>query len=111
MSYRISSGHLVVSQFAQEEEEFIRTVSLKLEASKTQQYAGNEFVSSELFRQAGIGQSKSENVGAQSSNHCCSKNPQVSSGSDGSKRTNIFPRETIRKMHESAEFPLPRWFP
>lgn len=38
----------------QEEEEFIRTVSLKLEASKTQQYSdGNEFVSSELFRQAG----------------------------------------------------------
>jgi len=99
-----------VSQFAQEEEEFIRTVSLKLEASKTQQYAGNEFVSSELFRQAGIGQSKSENVGAQSSNHWCSKNPQVA-GCNGSRRTNIFPRETIRKMHKNAEFPLPRWFP
>lgn len=47
----------------EEEEEFIRTVSLKLEASKTQQYAGNEFVSSELFRQVVSTEGEIDSVG------------------------------------------------
>lgn len=46
----------------EEEEEFIRTVSLKLEASKTQ-YNGQEFVSSELFRQVVSTEGEIDSVG------------------------------------------------